>query len=228
MSHFDRDVNELLVGHSGIYRRYSDDIIVVLPSSSDGSVKETIINRIKEEKLEIEERKTNVYEFERTESGIRCTHIGKDDNKVLEYLGFSFDGNRVLLKPASVCKFYYKMHRSVRRGTLYACMVSTKNPTFGVLYKYRLIKRYTGAGSKRHRIYVRDKKSKTFHLLNGIRTYGNYLTYVAKSKDLMGEKYIEHQLSRCTNRLSQQIKKAEVNIEKYCDEKRKRFGLLGK
>jgi GTPase SAR1 family protein len=221
MSRFDKEVKLILDEIGGMYRRYSDDIIIVYPSSVRSDIKDDIQNQITTEKLEIEERKTNKYFFELKGTTIRCLHEGKGTNKVLEYLGFSFDGEKILLKNASVCKFYYKMHRAIRRGILYSCRVSSENATFGVLFKRRLIRRYTYAGSKQNRICKRNSKTKEFYFLQGVHTYGNYLKYVKKSARLMDNEGIKKQLGKCSNKLSRQMKMAEKKISSVCAAKMK-------
>ena len=82
--------------------------------------KKYVINVIQEIGLTIEENKTNFYIFKCEEKPMLCIHETKRTRKILEYLGFSFDGNHILLKNSSVLKFYYKVHKAIRYGVWYA------------------------------------------------------------------------------------------------------------
>lgn len=211
------DFDEKMKGHfdkiGGLYRRYSDDIVVVCPNGVDGiKQKEFVIEAIREVNLTIEPRKTNLYLFNKNDLIITCSHEFKGENKKLEYLGFSFDGNRIQLKNASISKFYYKMKRSVKRGEINAIRIH--NYTRGILFERRLISRFTMAGSKSHKIYKRKKSTKRFYRGFNTRPHGNYLTYVQKASWIMHEPNILNQLRRCPNKLCKLIKTANENIKK--------------
>lgn len=208
MIDFDRDISKLLDSVGGLYRRYSDDIAIVCPYCLGKYFKHYIINEIKDVKLKIEEHKTNTYCFVKEGRNVSCLHETKGKHKVLEYLGFSFDGTRILLKNSSVSKFYCKMYKAVDRCVYYA--VHIHNKTKGVLFEHGLISRFTFAGSKRNCQFNADKirKMNYFH----VKRHGNYLSYVRKSALIMNEDGIKKQLRRCTSKLSKAIKKAKVSI----------------
>ena len=69
-----------------------------------------------------------------------CGQLFKDNiinrNKNLIYLGFEYDGEKVLLKSASLAGFYRKMKKSIRRGIYYS--IKHKKEVF----KRRLYKKY--------------------------------------------------------------------------------------
>lgn len=208
---FDLEVKNKLAECDAIYRRYSDDIIVICPINKGNEIKAWIREKIKDVHLEIQESKTNLYTFTSMGKTIRCEHSEKGTNKKLEYLGFSFDGTTILLKSSSVGKFYYKMHRSIGRAIHYACAV--RNSTRGTIFEHRLISKYTYAGSFPHQIYKRSKSGKFFYTNKGMKTYGNYLSYVRKASEIMGEPKIASQLRKCSNKLNKLIKSAKSSVE---------------
>lgn len=212
MMDFDLDVNHKLFEIGAVYRRYSDDIIVVCPKDKGEELKLWIQNKIKEVGLEIQDRKTNLYFFTREGDKIKCEHSTDGTCKKLEYLGFSFDGNSIMLKNSSVGKFYYKMHKTLFRAIHYASHMN--NSTRGKIFEHRLISRFTYAGSHPHQIYKRSADGKSFYTMNGMKTYGNYLTYVSKASAIMEEPKIKRQLRRCTSKLSKSIKQAKVQVSK--------------
>ena len=217
MIDFDLQVKEKLQEHNAFYRRYSDDIIIVCPIDKGEKLKSWIQIKIKEVKLEIQESKTNLFIFSTGDFGKKCEHSVCGCHKKLEYLGFSFDGTNILLKNASIGKFYYKMHKNVLRAIFYACHMNNK--TRGTIFEHRLISKYTYAGSRTHKIYKRSEKSNRFYTTKGMKTYGNYLTYVSKACRIMKEPKISKQLRRCTNKLSKSIKVAKQQISKNIHQK---------
>jgi len=210
MVDFDESVNKLVRSVGGKYQRYSDDIIIVCPLCIGQYIRKWVIEKIKEEKLEIEESKTNLYSFTLDCDGkIHCEHESKGENKKLEYLGFSFDGERILIKNASVSRFYHKMYSGVRRSVYHA--IHIHNATKGKIFEGALIRKYTYAGAKKHKVYVR-MKDKKFHLLDRPSFKGNFLSYVKKSAAIIGEEAINRQLRRCSNKLSKAMKQAKKNV----------------
>ena len=215
MSEFDVAVKHVINKINGIYRRYSDDIIVVCPEAELENCKSFIINEISNVNLEIETHKTNSFVFRKKGSeNIECVHIEHDGSestsKKLVYLGFSFDGNDVLLKDACVGKFYNKMHKWIDRGVYYGIHINNK--TVGRMFEYKLIKKFTFAGAKTH--IKRLRNSEGLFKETGERTYGNFLTYVNKSAAVMDSGKIIRQLRRCTNKLKNGIENGKTRIGK--------------
>ena len=68
-------------------------------------------------------------------------------NKNLIYLGFEYDGEKILLKSASLAGFYRKMKKSIRRGIYYSIKHNNE------LFKRRLYKKFTFRGARRYKIY---------------------------------------------------------------------------
>ena len=57
MNYFDKNISEDIATFGGLYRRYSDDIIIVCPIKYGVFWKNYIIDQIQSVKLTIEERK---------------------------------------------------------------------------------------------------------------------------------------------------------------------------
>lgn len=209
MCDFDNEIANSIRMVGGLYRRYSDDIIIVCPINQGKRWKNDVIEKIKSVKLEIEDSKTNLFTFVRQESGdVICSHEKKGTNKKLEYLGFSFDGKRVFLKEASVGKFYTKMDRHIKRSLGKA--IHMNNDTYGKIFENQLIRRFSYAGSKIHLIRKRCKSNHSkFYVIKGFHTYGNYLTYVRKSADIMKEPSIRMQLRRVSSLLRKKMRIAQ-------------------
>jgi len=120
---FDLQVSEWVQSRGGFYRRYSDDILIVLPggfeqgkSAFDFAAQQ--IQRFGEE-LEIKAEKTAIVRYFPALDGLayECDASCKCKNG-LEYLGFRFDGQRVYLRDSTVSRFFRKMTLYCRREAI--------------------------------------------------------------------------------------------------------------
>ena len=85
MFDFDKEISNCISKNNGIYRRYSDDIIVVCPIEKANEIRNLIIDRIKKEDLEIQRQKTNLYEIHKVLGKTICVHETKGIAKKIEY-----------------------------------------------------------------------------------------------------------------------------------------------
>ena len=83
---------------------------------------------------------------------------------VIDYLGFSFDGEKVSLRDKTVSKYHYRMYRKATEVGLRSKGIIDKNPDF-----YGLYKKYSQFGAK-----------------PGKGNHGNFITYVNRCIDVFG------------------------------------------
>lgn len=203
MLEFDEIVNQKITLLGGIYRRYSDDMIVVCDIKHRNSVIDFFEKAILKLKLKIHPDKTKVFHFSFQNNKLICQQEfqGKltvnSINRNLDYLGFCFDGQRVYLRESSLAKYYQKMNKGVRRCHFYANKIN--NGTTGRLFKRRLYKRYSYLGSKRTKKYVRIQGNQYKPTTT---KWGNYITYAQKAHKEMGS----------YSRIDSQIKKHWKNL----------------
>ncbi len=108
MLEFDKLVHEKMESNlGGLYRRYSDDIVVVCKPEYAQEIKDFVLDIIKNKfYLDINKDKVDESIFTENEGRLIC-------DKPLRYLGFEFDGKRTLIKATSLSKFYRNMKRAV-------------------------------------------------------------------------------------------------------------------
>jgi len=210
MRDFDVLVNHYVQSIGGIYKRYSDDIVVVCPIQVGKECKQFVMNSIGNVNLEIEEHKTNLFEIHIVNGVPKCFHETEGEAKPIEYLGFAFDGQRVLLKNASLCRYYNKMRMDKRRHKRWA--ISVNNQTNGRVFTNQIVRRFTLAGAKRHHILIRQsdgsfKQSKE-------KTFGNYLNYAYKAADVMNEPGIKRQLRRNLHKVKMNIVEIKHDVRR--------------
>ena len=118
MIDFDKKINDYVTTHSGIYRRYCDDIIIVIPMTYEKikngeneqitkfvyKVRDSIPN------LELNEDKTEQFFYD---NGIIEKIMG--ESNLINYLGFTFDGKTVRIRDKSLFKFYCRAYKKIKR-----------------------------------------------------------------------------------------------------------------
>lgn len=204
--HFDSLVNKYISSKGGIYRRYSDDMVVICPIASKEELTQLVYNEIKKYKLEIQETKTQIFQFKRKGDKLVCGQEFKgvtNWNKNFIYLGFEFDGNSVLLKSASISGYYRKMKRAVRRAKHFSNR--KYSPTIGIIFKQRLFRKFTYKGAKRNRKYIWNEEEKKF-IKTDSYNWGNFLSYAYKASNIMVNNKIKQQTKRHWNILNELIK----------------------
>ena len=177
MIEFDNIVNKYVNERNGIYRRYCDDFIVVLPINKELECyrhKKIIFNKIYSiPDLKISESKTKEYIY-----GDKKLKWEDKESAVLDYLGFEFNGIEVKIREKSVSKFYYRLYRKINKSNR-----RTKKEERKCLRK-SLYRNYSHLGS------IPSKKSR-----------GNFITYANKAQRVFDEN------SSTNNKMNEQIKK---------------------
>ena len=206
MIDFDIKMLELCKEHNLFYRRYSDDILMILPV--DLNLKVELQNKIQGE------------EFKKLlGSALKIHPIGGGKSEFIDftldkarvsYLGFDFDGKTVSLRQSGVAKYYRKSTmwiRSSLRG-----LIANKS-------KSDIINRKTHK-KKIYELYSCHNKNVRSH--NTKHTHGNYITYVyQKSNTVFTQtKYkidIEKPLRRHINILQRKMNNADMLLGEFLD-----------
>ncbi len=182
----DKIVFDLVNKLNGLYMRYSDDFIIVLPKShpdfSMDVVSEinSIFNSI--DGLQLEPDKTKHYTYS-NETIIRIDNQSDttvpNTHTTIDFLGFSFDGTKITIRPKTISKYYYRMYSKAK--------TITRNKGFTKdgkrISKENLYKNYSIRGAKK----------------------GNFLTYVERSKARFGN---NEDIDKSTKNHMQKIRKA--------------------
>jgi hypothetical protein len=102
MLSFDTKLKAVVEGLGGMYRRYCDDILVVVPDMDVEDVYKLVEMELAALKLTMQSAKTVKSRFE---AGLA--------DVPLPYLGLTYDGIRVSLRTSGIARFYVKMRRGV-------------------------------------------------------------------------------------------------------------------
>ncbi|PJN52330.1 hypothetical protein PAEAM_47350 [Paenibacillus sp. GM1FR] len=148
MLDFDKSINDFVINNKGLYMRYSDDFIVILPKEDlNGFQKKfQFINSIiiDTPNVDLEPDKTQIFEFDKGKlisSNEKVLDNVKNGSNIMNYLGFSFDGNNVALKDKTISKYYYRMYKKLNNIIANSGLTKKGNKvSFENLYKIYSIK----------------------------------------------------------------------------------------
>jgi hypothetical protein len=220
MLDFDQEIFDKVTSISGFYQRYSDDLIIVCEQEYENEIIKLIRDKIDSlVHLKIEPSKTKVFRFEEVKGKFTGFEIDEKTktpnfNKNLEYLGFSFDGQRVLIKSSGFSKFYRSMKSSFKKSTSLA--IHSKNPDKS-LFKSKLYKRFTYRGAKRKLIFRPSKADKKVYEKTNEYYWGNYLSYINKSNETMksinGDNFVKRQSRKFWKRFDDLMKFHEARLK---------------
>lgn len=180
MLEVDKAVNDLVQEHNGLYMRYSDDFIVVLPDK--GSTTLQILKSVSSSfngipGLTLEPNKTQYFRYENTElenCGALFDVSPEEQKRFINFLGFTFDGKTVSIRMKTLGKYYYRMYskvKTIRKSGNYSPKgkhISNKN-----LYAL-----YSVKGAKGYQIAQRNGKLRWYS--------GNFLSYVRRAEKEFG------------------------------------------
>jgi len=184
MLEFDVMMKKHVSVFGGEYFRYCDDILLIVPPSVQEASLGFAENTIQKFGLNIQSKKTERRTFTR-----ELDHNGNEylfSPKPLQYLGFLFDGQRILLRSASLARYSDKVRRGIKlaKATMnkrnFARQIrgDEKQP----IYKKNLRKLYTHFGRR------------------------NFLTYGHKAARTMNSTAIRKQLKPLSARFARRLR----------------------
>lgn len=119
MIDFDIKANNYAKSKNGLYMRYSDDLIMIIPKSKVLSINE-LWNELSNIKMEYKTLKMNInktsgYLYENNQVTSLHEQIDGMQNggNFISYLGFSFDGKYIKFRDKTLTKFFYKLYRKI-------------------------------------------------------------------------------------------------------------------
>ena len=186
----DKELHELVNKYGGVYRRYSDDFIIMIPKyfynvlelPTFVNVKNDVLKIIKKNGLNIHDEKTDCFYF----SECRILDLKRLDFSKIDYLGFQFDGLNVQMREKSIYKFYRKASILIEKGNAMKNKKGLNKP----VYRRKIYRLYTDLGVK-------------------APNYGNFISYAKKAQ------FTFDKLSpTTTNLMLKQIENRKKKIEK--------------
>ncbi len=130
MLDFDICLKNYAASHQGIYRRYSDDILIAIPSvealqaEKINEVNLIIENQIKNQHLEVQQSKTDKKMFRFSSGKLVCYDINLNKSN-MQYLGLIFDGERIDIRPSSWARYKRRLNKMISSKVFRAVDKST-------------------------------------------------------------------------------------------------------
>jgi len=181
MADFDRRLAQFLSDQGGSYRRYSDDISIVLSGpESETSVMAFIQGLLSQQALNFNDKKTcrTAFYF----AGGRQYFTGDK----MQYLGFTFDGTKTLIRSESMRAFYSRMKGNIRR---YVRAAAKRSIPLATLRKRVLIGRFTHWGDSRNFVQYAYRAAKEMHAPEIKRQLRNHVSIFDSQWSKMLAKY---------------------------------------
>lgn len=137
---FDMAVKAYVAAHGGFYRRYCDDILLVVPEMNVKPVSLFVESALDDLKLTMQHAKT-----------LQCHFAAGKSDRPLQYLGLVYDGTQVTLRAAGVSRFYVKMRRGV--GQYKSAKKTDGGTPLLVQRRKEVLNRYSKHSGKEARTY---------------------------------------------------------------------------
>lgn len=128
----------------GRYFRYCDDIFIIVPENPNQLVSLTT-EALKSFNLTINAKKKEIRQFFKVGSKQSC-------DKPIQYLGFLFDGQKVLIRPAALAKFSIRMKKAVfvAKASMHKLNLirAKRGETPQKMYRRKLYEKFSYLGSR--------------------------------------------------------------------------------
>ncbi|MFY8331926.1 reverse transcriptase domain-containing protein [Vagococcus carniphilus] len=198
MMDIDKMITDLVSTYSGLYRRYSDDYIIVLPNISTdefNELKHVVEMKMRiEAKLKIHPKKTQVMVFKDK----KLINFYTKKPAILDYLGFTFDGDEVKMREKSIYNYYRTAYELIKKGVVISMKKFHVGPKARLTYKRKLYQKYHLFGERTDIKYGYKE-----------RPYGTFITYAYKS-----QKIFEKTSSNTNNLMTKQIEAHQRKLKK--------------
>jgi hypothetical protein len=191
---FDQSLKLLADKKGWYYRRYSDDILLLVSPDTD---LEEVVNGIRTllDKeggyLSLKDNKSTFTKFYQADDITKCKALDekgniKNANQGLEYLGFSFDGRKINLKSQAIAKYYKKIRYGIKshiKLTMDKAKANEATDLKSCINKAQ--------ATIYHKYSTPNQKWKKYN-----RPPANFITYVARAEKIMEDKSIAKQLNK--------------------------------
>lgn len=162
----------------GVYFRYCDDMLFIVPTKHKNRVAGFARKIIKQLRIDINPDKTELRDFQEADGVISC-------NKPLQYLGFTYDGRHILIRSTALARYSEKMKRGVR---------------FAKATMRKRNRARINRGESPKQLYRKEIYNRYSHL--GKR---NFIRYGIRAANIMNSKAIKKQLKPLWGRLIDEI-----------------------
>lgn len=201
MLDFDEMLNTEISRFGGLYRRYCDDIMIVVPPEHQQAAENLVSEAVAIAKLTFNTDKTDRAAYPEGKGQPTVPPVpGSGFSDRIQYLGFTYSGAQTLIRPGSLGRYYGKMRAGVslakqtqrkhnRRERANGLPETTlRTRKLKILYSYLINRRTCFPG--------RDQKAQ-----------GNFLTYAYRASEKLQAPEIKRQVRNHWTKLQEEIAK---------------------
>lgn len=166
-----------------VYRRYCDDILIICQTGDASDIQNLTIDKIKNEyHLTVQDKKVEMVEFAfNSKKQIRGFNLKKISQEIpsqinssneqryyknLQYLGFEFTGETILIRNSSLSRYFRKMRARIVKTV---GMAYGKSRSSDRVFKQQIFHRYTHLGKRNFLHYAYHASQKEYRVRKGIR-----------------------------------------------------------
>lgn len=131
--------------HNSVYRRYSDDIVLISPENEAEKLLDLLKELLSSVGLSLAEAKTQIIHFD--------IEAGLTPDVPLAYLGLVFDGQVVSLKQKSLNKFYRGMKRAISNSVV-AARAALRKGVNSKIHRREIYENYSHLGQMNYVKYA--------------------------------------------------------------------------
>lgn len=173
MIDFDLALNSFCKKNNFLYRRYCDDIIIVYTGEYENQILDLLNTLMSDHFLTYQSQKTELIKFISEKKRLRA-YDGKklETNGVLplpnsdpkyygrlQYLGFEFDGKKILIRPSSLSRYFKRMKARIVKTVK---MSYSDNSKSDIIFSRKLLHRYSHLGKRNFLRYAYNASKKVY------------------------------------------------------------------
>lgn len=166
---FDKKINALAKKYGGIYRRYSDDIVLIVPGGLQvgASIRAQVRREIQTQgcHLRIKAKKTHTIAFKKIRNGYQLVNSKRNARAVhgLEYLGFRFDGEKIYFRDSTLSRHRRKVRKLVKKEAKSVVNRYKSKPFKYISEAFNEQKLIQIAGRCPRSKYLHERRKRSFH-----------------------------------------------------------------
>ncbi len=150
MHQFDEELQSFAISLGGVYRRYSDDVLLLVPPEEEANALARLAKVATDNELSISSDKTEVARFT-VSAGVQTS------DRPISYLGFCFDGQNTALRPSTLSRYYRRMTYAARGAARGA---GKKGKPASSAFKRTLFRDFTHLGRRNFYSYSKRADAK--------------------------------------------------------------------
>jgi RNA-directed DNA polymerase len=196
---FDEELNNAVGTLGGFYRRYCDDIIIVIPPEHLEAAEDLVAAAVRAVELTVNADKTDRVSFPIGEGQrVAMPSVATGFSDHIQYLGFTYDGSRILIRPGSLGRYYGKMRAAVdlakQTRRKHNRKERAKGHPLSPLRVRKLHIQYSYLINRPTALPDRDRKAQ-----------GNFLTYSYRAAEKLNAPEIKRQVRNHWRKLKEEI-----------------------